>query len=183
MKQVVGVLLLASTIGLAIAATSSAGTNHAGTSCAALVAAMKAAEADITKAAHNPATPSATMLGLDNKLIALAAQAKGCTGSNSSALPTATLGKLYPATSFCRAPLHLTPTRKQCLDAGGKLITFKNEGDLLPLGMHFDPFTGTVSGTPRTGQSTRSVRVHLCWGELLQNYPHCDDATLIISSK
>lgn len=194
MKQImgIGVLLLASIIGLAIPATSSASTDNAKTSCAAVEAAIAADAAAVQKAtlAGESTTDYATeasisleILKLDKAMLELAATAKTvCAASNAPAkyssskgLPVAILGKPYPATTFC------TDIKAgQCLNAGGKLITFKTEGDLLPLGMRFNSFTGTISGTPTVGQSTRPIVLRVCSHELSEDYTNCVDATLFI---
>lgn len=190
MKHVVAALL-AGTIGLAIAAASSAGTDQNQTSCAAITAKISADAAAVKKLTLEGASTtdyatqvhiSQEILKLDKEMAALAASLKTCAGSagsnapakysSSEGLPIAKLGRPYPPTTFCP---HLTKTGHQCVDAAGKLITFETKGDLLPLGMRFDSFTGTISGTPRIGQSTAPVYLQVCSHELGEPCTHWTD--------
>lgn len=188
MKQLIGVLLLASTIGLALAATSSASTENTAISCATAKAEMAAYVIAAQKAAH--VGDYKTEFRIANAVKALTAAAKTCTSSSSTSsnapakfsrtgLPAATPGKPYPPTTFCP---HIVSAGTQCDDAAGGLITFTNEGpDLLPFEMRLNQFNGTISGTPRVGLRPQTLRLRVC-SERLQDPAsrHCDDATLVI---
>lgn len=189
MRQVLGVLLLTSALGLALAAPSSASTNNGKISCATAKAEMTAYVIAAQKAAH--VGDYKTEFRIANAVKALVAAAKTCTGGSSSGstapakfsestgLPAATPGKPYPPTTFCPHIVGRSPG--QCDDAGGRLITFTTEGDLLPFEMRLNPFNGTISGTPSVGLRAQTLRLRVC-SERLQDPAsrHCDDATLHI---
>jgi len=184
MKRIAGVLLLASTIGLALAATSSAAVDSTSASCAGLEAAILADVAAAKNAAR--VGDAAAEIRLSKEIIGLTASAKAaCAAGTAPAefstkgLPEAKLGQPYKPITFCT---RLVSRGTQCDNADGKLITFEIEGDLLPLGMRFDSFTGTISGTPRLGQGTpRYIKVQVCSRELLKAPTDCIPTTLFLT--
>jgi len=185
MKQIIGVLLLASAIGLAIAATSSASTDKTPPTCPAVKAEIFALAANAKKAAH--VGDYALEIRIYKEVVTLTATAKAvCAGSNAPAagvkreeLPVAHRGQSYPPQTYC--PHIVDQARKQCNDDAGRLITFKTTGDLLPIGMRFDPFTGTISGTPPANfRVPQTLKFQVCWSELQGGRSGCVGARLTV---